>query len=61
MINIPKICKICGEDSGFGNDHTECSKLLQEMHKDDKKRRAKKKLTKAVIKSYGEYFSKVDK
>ena len=37
-------CEICGEHRGGIYDHSECSKLKQEMHKKDKRSRHRAKL-----------------
>lgn len=44
------VCPVCGERKGlYGIDHTECSKIRQEEHKNDRRRAARKKMSKAEI------------
>ena len=40
-------CDICGDHIGAGFDHAECSKLKQEFHRDDKRPKSPKKLSRA--------------
>ncbi len=41
-----RVCEICGDHRGrTGPDHSECSKLKQEIHQDDKRKARQKRLT----------------
>jgi hypothetical protein len=55
-----RICTICGEHIGSGYDHSECSKIKQEAHADDKRKRRPVKLDKKQTSYLGRYFSGVD-
>lgn len=54
-----RTCEICGERKGgpLPSDHTECSRLLQEMHKDDMRKARPKKLSKVQTQYLGKYFN----
>lgn len=53
-----QLCEICGKRcGGAGGDHTECAKIIQEMHSgDDRPEPAKKLSKKKADKMY--YYAK---
>jgi len=53
-------CSICGDHIGAGFDHSECSKVKQEIYAgESENKHPKKKLSKKHVASAGRYFSKI--
>ncbi len=50
-----RTCEICGANRGLYTNHDECSKIKQEMHKNDKRRRRPAKLNEKDIKFLIDY------